>query len=116
VQHAEYDFKREDSFKGTSLHLSFTEWKQALSIGTMSVIDHEVHFLESVMSLWDHGEWIADLDILGLEHRQFSIIKGVCSCEAPMRRQKNQELISLDSWKELLDPSGIPGIFRAYGN
>lgn len=51
VQHAEYDFKREDSFKGTSLHLSFTEWKQALSTGTMGVIDREVHFLESVVSL-----------------------------------------------------------------
>jgi hypothetical protein len=116
VQHAAYDFKREDNFGGTSLHLSFTEWKLALSTGAMGVIDQEVHFLESVVSLWDYGQWVADLDVIALEKCYFRRILGACSCGSPMNSFDEQELISLDSWEELLDPPGTTGILRAHGN
>ncbi|KAH6700673.1 hypothetical protein BKA61DRAFT_561892 [Leptodontidium sp. MPI-SDFR-AT-0119] len=116
VQHAMYDFKREDNFKGTSLHLSFTEWKLALSTGAIGVIDQEVHFLESVVSLWDRGQWVADLDVLGMERNQVHRIEGACDCGGSGNDLAGKELISLDSWEELLDPPGSPGILRAHGN
>ena len=49
VQHALYDFKRGDNFKGTSLHLEFTEWNLPLNAGGHHMVDQEVYFVESLI-------------------------------------------------------------------
>jgi len=64
VTYATYDGKREDSFQGTSLHLSFTGYNPPIVIGEHGAQDAEVYILESAVSVHDHGKWVADLDVL----------------------------------------------------
>ncbi|KAK6850980.1 hypothetical protein PG987_000614 [Apiospora arundinis] len=65
VAYANFDGKRENNFAGTSLHLSFTPHEFPLDYGTSGIIDHQVFFVESVVSVHDSGKWVADLDIIG---------------------------------------------------
>lgn len=64
VTHATYDLKRENNFRGTPLHLSFTDWTFPLQTGDTRTIDQSVLVVESVVSVLDRGHWVADLDIL----------------------------------------------------
>ena len=121
VRHAKYDFKREDNFKETTLHLSFTDWKLPLDTGTESWgnISKDVHYVESVVSVHDRGEWVADIDLVNDCDRLWRLVS--CSCtdqEKQVSKGTNMitRLTSVDSWDELLDsPNGI-GVFRAKGN
>ena len=116
VTHAPYDSKREDNFKATTLHLSFTDWvSPLLTAGTRS-IDHDVHIVECVISAWDGGEWVADLDILGVDFEGLIRLKIECQCLAPHDNSPKYDYTSLDSWEELLDGPESVGIFRAHGN
>ncbi|KLP12583.1 Uncharacterized protein LW94_12200 [Fusarium fujikuroi] len=65
-QHS-YDGKCTDKFGGTSLHLSFTNWKFALDWNNAGEIDQQAFLLESVISVQDKGKWVADIDVLELE-------------------------------------------------
>jgi hypothetical protein len=66
INHTDFDGKDEDNFKGTSLHLSFTEYNPSVNLGLHGAQDAEVFMLESIVSVHDRGMWIADLDILGV--------------------------------------------------
>ena len=66
VEYATFDGKRENNFTSTSLHLSFTPHEFPLDYGASGVIDHQVFYVESVVSVHDSGQWVADLDILGI--------------------------------------------------
>lgn len=72
VLHASYDFKRENNFAGTSLHLSFTDWRFPLEAGGSRTIDQDVLVVESVISVLDRGAWVADLDILCIDFENLS--------------------------------------------
>ncbi|RKL31444.1 hypothetical protein BFJ72_g11078 [Fusarium proliferatum] len=65
VSHNTFDGKLEDSFQSTTLHLRFTDYVLPIHVGSHGNRDFEVYFLESVVSIHDHGDWVADLDILG---------------------------------------------------
>jgi hypothetical protein len=128
VQHAPYDFKRENNFQGTSLHLSFTSWKLAIATEETGAIDHNVFLVESIISLWNCGKWIADLDPLKIENPYLHRAKFNCNCrkKAPSWHgdgmgegglgASEREIISLDSWEEFLDPPLSTGTLRAHGN
>ncbi|KAL4951662.1 hypothetical protein BDW69DRAFT_169504 [Aspergillus filifer] len=62
--HDPWDGKYVDLFAGTSLHLSYTGYNIPLDIGTHGAQDWEIYLLEAVVSVHEHGEWVADLDIL----------------------------------------------------
>lgn len=64
VAYAPFNGHREDNFKGTTLHLSFTSQKFPLDYGVTGIVDHQVFFVESVISIHDRGQWVADLDTL----------------------------------------------------
>jgi len=121
VRHGRYDFKREDNFKETSLHLSFTDWKLPLDTGTRSWgnITKDVHFIESVVSVHDRGVWVADIDLVKDSQKLWRLVS--CGCQDQEAQVSNKSsmsmrLTSIDSWDELLDsPKGI-GVFRARGN
>ncbi|KAJ2900521.1 hypothetical protein MKZ38_002426 [Zalerion maritima] len=122
VSHAQYDGARDDHFGGTSLHLSFTEWKVPLDWNSTGQIDNEIFLLESVVTVRDRGEFVADLDVLDLERNEFDVADFQCSCGPGStllgsRASEFSDFISLDSWDELLDPpSEGAGIFRSHGN
>lgn len=117
VTHAIYDLEREDNFKDTSLHLSFTDWKRPLITGNNGAIDSEVFLVESVISVLERGNWVADLDILAIDFEKISNLKMSRSCPG---HDEDGDLIfdytSIDCWEELLDPPPSVGIFRAHGN
>ncbi|MCJ1228957.1 hypothetical protein MMC12_005621 [Toensbergia leucococca] len=119
VTHATYDSKREDNFKSTSLHLSFTDWTLPLEVEGMRTIDQEVSFVESVISVLDNGVWVADLDILGIDFQHLereNRFRKLGQCTVKHDETPMYDYTSLDSWEELLDgPKGV-GIFRAHGN
>ncbi|KAL3433952.1 hypothetical protein BDV09DRAFT_196314 [Aspergillus tetrazonus] len=56
VLHASYDFKRENNIAGTSLHLSFTDWRFPLEAGGSRTIDQDVLVVEH-----DHDPMAYDL-------------------------------------------------------
>ena len=118
VEHAVYDGKRENNFKGTSLHLSFTDWTLPLEVkGAMGrTIDQEAYLVESVISVLDCGKWVADLDILSIDFEALTMLRQSHQCSGHPNGRTDYDYTSLDNWEELLDgPMGV-GVFRAHGN
>ena len=120
VNHRPYDSKREDNFRGTSLHLSFTDWTLPLETQATRTIDSQISYVESVISVRDHGEWVADLDILSIRFEDLLRIETDEHClhhNSEGIHDSSLSLVSLDSWEELLDrPEEGIGILRANEN
>ena len=118
VEHALYDGKREDNFKGTSLHLSFTDWTLPLEVkGTAGrTIDQEAYIVESVISVMDSGKWVADLDIVCINFKTLMRLRVGHQCPGHPNGNADYDYTSLDSWEEFLDGPATVGIFRAHGN
>ena len=118
VEHAIYDGKRENNFKGTSLHLSFTDWTLPLEVkGPRGrTIDQEAYLVESVISVLDSGKWVADLDILRIDFEALTRLRQSHQCPGHPNGRAEHDYTSLDSWEELLDGPMSVGIFRAHGN
>ena len=119
VEHAPYDGKREDNFKGTSLHLSFTDWNIPLEVKGAEgrTIDQEVYIVESVISVLDAGKWVADLDILRIEFETLTRLRQSRQCPGHSKEcAADYDYTSLDSWEEFLDGPANVGFFRAHGN
>ena len=115
VEHKTYDLRRENNFKATSLHLHFTEWALPLEDTVSRTIDQDVFYVESVISVRDRGEWVADLDILSIDFPNLVRIKHD-PCKIPSHRRSSYDYRCLDSWEELLDPPESMTVFRARGN
>ncbi|KAJ4394876.1 hypothetical protein N0V93_004096 [Gnomoniopsis smithogilvyi] len=115
VQHQLYDGRRIDTFKGTSLHLSFTQWKMPVFSEYYGEIDQQVFLLEAVISVQDRGRWVADLDVLCLERDGVEILEFICDCKSE-ESPPEKDIASLDSWDELLDAPPSVGVVRASGN
>ena len=122
-----YDARVIDSFPNTSLHLSFTEFKLPIATGLSSIgsFDADAVIVESLVSVHDHGEWVADIDVLGclsqqeLQHAELSNCSHSCAQARSIR--SNLRLASIDRWDELIDGpaglgAGITGVIRASGN
>ncbi|KAF7507749.1 hypothetical protein GJ744_010178 [Endocarpon pusillum] len=115
VTHAAYDFRREDNFSATSLHLSFTDWKFPLDAGGIRTIDQDVLVVESVISVLERGKWVADLDLLSVDFEGLLRIGMKCRCDG-VKEDSDYDYTSIDSWEELLDKPETVGVFRAHGN
>ncbi|EGE85266.2 hypothetical protein BDDG_08211 [Blastomyces dermatitidis ATCC 18188] len=63
IDHPVYEGQLEDTFRGTRLHLSFTDWSPPIDLGR-GHRDAEAYVVESAVSVNDNGRWIADLDVL----------------------------------------------------
>ena len=116
----------QDSFKTTSLHLSFTEFTLPLSIGNRgNSIDNNISIVETIISAHGKGKWVADLDILSIYQPQKRMLQRfkntLSSCPHYSAGGYIHRLTSLDTWEELLDiPEDLGrsniGIVRAYDN
>ncbi|KAF2443983.1 hypothetical protein P171DRAFT_316853, partial [Karstenula rhodostoma CBS 690.94] len=120
VNHNPYDFKRENNFKETSLHLSFTDWTFPLATDDARTIDHNVQVVEAVISVRDRGKWVGDINVLEVDFQELLRLKTMPCTMADHTRSRSQNLdydyTSIDSWEELLDGPNTVGIFRAHGN
>ncbi|USP77955.1 hypothetical protein yc1106_05229 [Curvularia clavata] len=121
VCHNPFDGKPEDSFKSTSLHLTFTEFELPVDIGERGAIDKDLCFVETLIQVYDRNQWIADIDVLPVFHngndavRRNTVSCTGCSSTIP------SELVSIDNWEELLEIPNDLGklrvaVFRAYDN
>ena len=118
VNHAVYDGKREDNFRSTSLHLSFTDWTLPLEVkgSEPRTIDQEACLVEAVISVLDSGKWVADLDILCVDFNNLTRLVMTEQCPGHPQGNFDYDYTSIDSWEELLDAPPSVGIFRARGN
>ncbi|EUC26799.1 hypothetical protein COCCADRAFT_31514 [Bipolaris zeicola 26-R-13] len=57
-----FDGTTSHSFENTSMHLSFTDYRIPHFDGLRGAYDSQIYFLESVISVQDNGEWVADVD------------------------------------------------------
>ncbi|MCJ1361903.1 hypothetical protein MMC16_001004 [Acarospora aff. strigata] len=112
INHAEFDGTTEDCFRNTTLHLSFTGYELPISIGSHGRQDTEVFFLESLVSVHDQGQWVADLDVLkhistGRHPPQLdaSLVRLAAGCVFALHQESvipSLGLIALDNWEEFL--------------
>ncbi|KAK0670780.1 hypothetical protein QBC41DRAFT_220996 [Cercophora samala] len=118
VSHPVFDGRCKDSFKGTSLHLSFTNWKVPLAPGPKGEIDQEIFLLESVVSVQEQGRWVADIDALGVERSGFKTITFPdCDCHSGQSSSSEPcDAVSIGSWEELLDQPPCTGIVQTSHN
>lgn len=125
VSYSPFDGKTEDNFRATTLHMSFTKYEFPLGDRTTGLIDRPGFFVEAVISVYDGGQWVADLDVKHLTDKdviQKMASRGLhhdpdgrCAPEQ-LSRVIQKHFTSIDSWEEILDtPPGI-GLIRAHGN
>jgi hypothetical protein len=116
VPHETYNFRRENNFSKTSLHLSFTDWAFPLATEVSRMIDHDAHVVEAVISVHDRGLWVGDIDILEVDFRDMLRFEPMKPCEENHAPDCDFDYTSIDSWEELLDEPGSVGVFRAHDN
>lgn len=143
VAHSRFDRSREDCFAATSLHLSFTEFEMPVDIGQRGSIDRDMHVrvIETIISVYDRADWVADLDILQLYESRLrgnTFVKrletrqpaptGDHVCEHHTetsglgdRGRNALPLTAVDNWEELLnlpEDMGIDhvGVVRSHEN
>ncbi|KAK4223914.1 hypothetical protein QBC38DRAFT_372148 [Podospora fimiseda] len=115
VSHSPYNGALNDTFQGTSLHLSFTTWKFALDYTTTGEIDQDIFLVESVVSVQHKGKWVADIDVLELEKNRPDVISFPCNCEASLPKREDN-VVAISSWDEFLDPPPCTGVLQTNQN
>jgi len=116
-----FNGKAEDCFQKTTMHLPFTEYYRPAHFGDEQGQDSQIFFLESVVSVYDAGEWVGDVDIpSSLGARGICVLDITYTCKDPDRHQTNpvfsSNLISAECWDDILDPPSEGVVIRAYGN
>lgn len=118
VNHAKFDGRFEDNFASTALHLSLTGYEQRLNTASYGCRDKEAFYLEAVVSAYDKGTWVADLDLLHLVHGRFMHLGPNCTHDSSVQRDSSivPGLTSIDNWYEYLDRPPNTAVIRASGN
>ena len=116
--YARFDGTPEDHFDRTAVNLSFTQLHQPVFDGMQGRQDSEVFFLESVVSVFDHGKWVADIDIAAAMKnpmvRRMPSLKHNSECKGGSK--PTIDITCVDSWDEVLDPPDEPFVVRANNN
>ncbi|KAH7150473.1 hypothetical protein B0J13DRAFT_661372, partial [Dactylonectria estremocensis] len=120
VTHGTFDGKLEDSFQSNTLHLRFTDCVLPIDTGSYGYKDAELYFLESAVSVHDHGQGLADLDVLSqLSSPLLYVVRGNCIHEQQpvvWPFVGNPNLTMIDNWEEILEHPGNASIVRSTGN
>ncbi|KFY32306.1 hypothetical protein V493_00322 [Pseudogymnoascus sp. VKM F-4281 (FW-2241)] len=111
-----YEGERKDTFKDTSLHISFTGQRLPLVITDMDTIDQGIFYVQSIVSLWDKGKHIADLDLLKLSDLDITRVELECSCLEVKAYDSERDMRKLESWQDVLTPPRRTAIMQSYGN
>ena len=135
INHTIFKGKTENCFPETTLHLSFTKYEVPLSV-PIGAVDAEISMLETLVAAYDGKQWIADLDVIAslrCEEYFKRLRPPHCShwnaeqrpilenAAVQIAKTTEKQLVSIDSWEELLDPpEGLGttniGVLRAYDN
>lgn len=112
-----FDGEIQDCFESTSLHLSFTGANDSLNVGFTGAQDAEVYILETILSVYERGKWIADFD--PLRAYQSVNLRRIPSCAGGKCTSRGQkfEMTCIDNWLELIDaPEENVSLVRAHKN
>ncbi len=139
VNHESFDGKFENSFGSTTMHLSLTGYEQPLDLDrnrkehtfgrrepptNFGSRDKEYFFVEAVISVHDHGIWVADLDLFNT----FEVLKTdptILGMQSDDHLHTDTErdnfsafrpVTSIDNWYEFLDPPKNAAVIRAQGS
>src|SRR5437868_2442561 len=129
VNYEAFNGAAQDSFKSTSVHLSFTEYHARLNTGNHGFHGNQISIREAIISVRDAGKWVADLDIaaaFGLSFEILDISRGPeprirrlapqPPCEHETGAAPHSSMVAVDSWGELLDPPSGLFVVRASRN
>lgn len=138
VNERAFDGRYENNFRSTSLHLSMTGYEESLNHTRHGARDREHFYLETVISAYEGGKKVADLDLLKVanemvtQESQFPTITDHATLRSPLLRFPPETcnhdegprcdasvfgpLTSLDNWFEVLDRPANSAIMRAQGN
>ena len=118
VSHSEFDGRFEDNFASTTMHLILTGHEQRLNTQRHSPRDKEAFYLEAVVSVYDKGVWMADLDLLHLIRGPQKFLQA-CDLHDEVVKQDFSTipgLTAIDNWYEYLDRPPNTAIIRANKN
>lgn len=118
INHEPFDATCQDYFGKTSLHLSFSGYEQPLASAVKhGAQDAEAQYLETLVSVYDGRQWVADLDILtALSSSRIKRLRVPDTCDHNERTTMTPKWISVDCWDELIDIVQEVNIVRAHGN
>ena len=108
INHCEFGGQLEDNFAGTSLHLSFSDYQMGIDVGGHGQRDQEASYIEAIVSIYDCGEWVADLDILRASEQWRGLGHKTALQKSP--RERKRKYGTEDSYMEDLTISGTIGI------
>ncbi|CAH0043389.1 unnamed protein product [Clonostachys solani] len=118
INHTDFDGCLSDSFQHTSLHLSFTRYELPV-ISEHGYQGAEASFIETIVSIFDRKEWVADLDVLSaLNHFSLERVGAheiTCTHKSRLK-QPTSCLTSIDSWHEFLDQPQNPCVVQSARN
>ncbi|KAF2108460.1 hypothetical protein BDV96DRAFT_605528 [Lophiotrema nucula] len=127
INHTDYDFEVEDSFKNTSLHLWLTEYRVPYTTEHSGSRDQQAFFQEAVVSIHDRSEWVADVDIMkalssttlrrpNIPDHRFQDLRISDECRSQRLEMSDMKVTSIDNWYEILDKPENLAVIRAKGN
>lgn len=127
VNHRPFDREFQNSFPGTSLHLSYTDYEMPINLGTHGLRDNQAVLVEAVITLDDKGKRLGDLNIGPLiSNPLFKLYEIMHHCihgDAERRSIPSgsslsslRRLVSIDCWDELFEFPDRNALFRATGS
>ena len=118
IVHRPFEGHLQNNFRTTSLHLSFTTAESPIGDGFSGMRDEEIYLLETLLSVHEGGEWVADLDVLkSFSNRDNYTVSVLCEEHPNSQMDTELEASCIDNWTELLEPPEARfGIVRACGD
>jgi hypothetical protein len=133
IEYEPYQGVPTDSFSSTNLNMSFTGWRIPMDLADArrGQQDAQAYIYEALISVYDRGKWIADLDVLDAlskgsrsnnsdtdefcyEYEIGWLHKDDMNTRAGV--VDNEEVPTINNWQELLDHPAGPVIVMAYKN
>ena len=114
IVHRPFEGHLQNNFRTTSLHLSFTTAESPLGENFSGMKDDEIYLLETLLSVHEGAEWVADLDVLSsFLSREYTTL-GLCEEHKESQFGPKLEACCIDNWTELLEPPETRlGVVRA---
>ncbi|OCL03653.1 hypothetical protein AOQ84DRAFT_347410 [Glonium stellatum] len=117
VDHSDFDGQCIDHFGSTTVHLSTSGYDVSLELGARGTKDVQVSMVEAIVSIYEAGTWMGDIDVL-------TALKSPCIIRLPEKhcgrhtnnKPPTMQLFSVDSWMELIDSAPGGYVVRASGN
>ncbi|KAF8850687.1 hypothetical protein BDZ45DRAFT_185766 [Acephala macrosclerotiorum] len=96
INHNPFNGKLENHFTQTSMHLSFTEYEISLMTEDTPrhIIDRAAFLVETLVSLYDGGQWVSEVDVLKALRSQVRRV----TCQDPLH---SNQLVSVQNLPEL---------------